>query len=120
MPAEEDRATGDPPAAPIADGPASPEGVTLYSRPGCPFSQQVRDYLNARQVAFTEHDVTRNEAALRRMLWLTGTPTVPVTVVNRAVLVGFDEERLNEMFDGPLETIEELTAPPDPEDVDIW
>jgi glutaredoxin len=96
------------------------EGVVLFSMPGCSFCQQVREYLNGRQAPFTEFDITQDEMALRRLLWLTGSPTVPATVVNGAVLVGFDAERLGEMFDGPLEIIEELTAPPDPEDVDIW
>ena len=109
-------------ATPIGAEPArgSGEDVVLFTAPDCAFCRQARDYLTGRQAAFTECDVTRDEVALRRLLWLTGTATVPAIIVNGAVLVGFDEERLGEMFDGPLEIIEELTAPSDPGDVDIW
>jgi glutaredoxin len=107
---------------PNGDEPArtSGDGIVLFTAPDCAFCRQAREYLTGRQAVFTEYDVTRDDGALRRLLWLTGTATVPTTIVNGAVLVGFDEERLGEMFDGPLEIIEELTAPSDPEDVDIW
>lgn len=99
---------------------APDEGVSLFSIPDCPHCDHVREYLSSRKVSFAEYNVTEDETALRRLLWLTGSPTVPATLVNGEILVGFDPERLGEMFDGPIEVVEELTAPPDPEDADIW
>jgi mycoredoxin len=60
--------------------------VELFGTPGCPYTSEMREDLEWRGVAFVEHDVEADRAALERMLELTGGQTrVPVLVEAGAV-----------------------------------
>jgi hypothetical protein len=45
--------------------------------------------------------VSRDDDALRRMLWLTGRALVPTLKIRSQVLVGFDPDRVEQMLTGP-------------------
>lgn len=55
--------------------------VELFGSRSCPFTAEAREDLEWRGRDFVEHDVEADDAALRRMLELTGgVRTVPVIV----------------------------------------
>ena len=57
------------------------EDVELYGSQGCPYTAELREQLLWEEKVFTEFDVEADQAALRRMLELTGGQrTVPVLV----------------------------------------
>jgi len=57
------------------------EGVELYGSQSCPYTAELREQLLWEEKVFTEFDVETDQAALRRMLELTGGQrTVPVLV----------------------------------------
>ena len=65
--------------------------ITLYTKPGCPYSAAVRDDLRRRGLEFTEYNVQDDPAALRRMLELNGNRRhVPTLVAGGRVTVGFN------------------------------
>jgi glutaredoxin 3 len=67
------------------------DGVTIYTKQGCPYCAAAKDDLRQRGVAFQEHDVLKDGAALRRMLELNGGRRhVPTIVQGGRVSVGFD------------------------------
>ncbi len=71
-----------------------PAEVTIYTNPGCPHCQQLKQHLTRHQVAFTDRDVTHDPAAmddLRRI----DAPGVPVIRVGEEVLIGFNPDRLD-------------------------
>lgn len=84
--------------------------VVVFVTPTCPHCRAAREFLVQRGIAFTEYDVTRDEAALRRLVWLTGRAAVPTIHTRGAVLMGFDSERLTEVLEGvtPSGPLEEL------------
>lgn len=57
------------------------ENVELYGSLGCPYTSELREHLFWEGKAFAEYDVEADQAALKRMIQLTGGQrTVPVLV----------------------------------------
>lgn len=63
----------------------------LYGTPGCPFTVEMREWLEWERSDFVEYDVESDPAALERMLELTGGHrAVPVLVEEgRVIKVGW-------------------------------
>jgi glutaredoxin len=74
----------------------------IYTRSGCPFCRQAKEYLTARGVAVEERDISADPAARRELAALYETrlqgekPMVPVILLGARIVVGFDEEELAE------------------------
>ena len=71
--------------------------VVLYSQGYCEFSEMVRLHLESRGQPYTERDVDTDEGARDEMLKL-GASGTPVTVIDGEVVVGFDEESIDELL----------------------
>ena len=58
--------------------------ITIYSTPTCGYCKQLKQFLTEKAIAFTDHDVTKDSAALEEMQKLTnGATSVPVIVFNK-------------------------------------
>ena len=67
------------------------DGITIFTKPGCPYCAAAKEDFRQRGVAFAEHDVLSDAAAMRRMLELNGGRRhVPTIVEGERVTVGFD------------------------------
>jgi len=78
--------------------PDTPEHtVVLYSQGYCEFSEMVRLHLESRGQPYTEKDVDTDEAARQEMIDL-GASGTPVTVIDGEVVIGFDEESIDELL----------------------
>lgn len=75
--------------------------VHLFGTPTCPHCHAARAWLAEHRVAFTDLDVTADPMALRRMIWATGQVRVPVVLVGRRALVGFDPAALEALIAAP-------------------
>ena len=71
--------------------------VTVYTRPGCPYCRLLKRYLNERRVAYQERDVTRDRGALDDLRRINA-EGVPVTVIERDAVIGFDKVRLDDLL----------------------
>jgi glutaredoxin len=71
--------------------------VVLYSQGFCEYSEMVRLHLESRGQRYTERDVDSEPGAREEMLKL-GASATPVTVIDGAVVVGFDEEAIDELL----------------------
>jgi glutaredoxin len=61
--------------------------LELFGTPACPFTQELRDWLDFKHRDFIEYDVEADAGALRRMQALTeGQRTVPVLVEDGKVV----------------------------------
>jgi len=58
----------------------------------------VKEYLSQRGIPFQERDVSRNPAYARELMQKTGQMGVPVTVIKRQVVIGFDRGRLDQLL----------------------
>ena len=62
--------------------------LVMYTKPGCPYCQQARDYYNSNGIKFTEYDAQNDKARQREMLEFSGgDPTVP-SIVEDGVFKG--------------------------------
>jgi len=72
---------------------ANPD-ITLYTTPGCSACAAVKRYLDTKGLAYTEKDVSRNEAWIDEMKRVSGVRVAPVTVVDDKAFYGtFDQQR---------------------------
>jgi len=58
------------------------------------FCQKTKEYLSQKNIAFRDHDITQDASALDELRKLK-TLTTPVIVIDGAVIVGFDTEKLD-------------------------
>lgn len=72
--------------------------VTIYSTPVCHFCHAAKDFFQANNVAFVDHDVAADAAMRQEMIDLTGQMGVPVIRIGNDVVIGFDEPKLRELL----------------------
>lgn len=75
----------------------APHEVILYTQDACEFSEMVRLHLESRGQRYTERDVDRDPDARKALLDL-GAGGTPVTVIDGEVIVGYDEESIDELL----------------------
>ena len=72
--------------------------VTVYSTRNCPYCRMAKVFLDKQGVRYTNIDVGVDAVAAEKMIALSGQRGVPVITVDDEVIVGFDSQRLNELF----------------------
>ena len=72
--------------------------VTVYSTQNCPYCRMAKALLEKYGVPYDSIDVGADTEAAKKMIDLSGQRGVPVIVVGDEVIVGFDAQRLNELF----------------------
>jgi len=70
--------------------------VRCYTIPTCPWCRKAKEYLVEKGVQFMDYNVAEDRAKLQEMMQLTGQRGVPVIVVGEEVIVGFNENRLDQ------------------------
>ncbi len=73
--------------------------VVVYSSPGRSSCQALKGFLSAKGIAFTNHDVMDDPAALEEVVRRTGARAVPVVVVGEEFVVGFDRGKLQRLLE---------------------
>lgn len=68
--------------------------VELYSSDTCLWCRKTKDYLNSKGVRFRTKSITDPDNA-HRAFTLTGQQTVPITVIGRTAVVGFDPDAID-------------------------
>ncbi|MHB8052954.1 MAG: FAD-dependent oxidoreductase [Methanoregula sp.] len=72
--------------------------VTVYSTKQCQYCRMAKAFLDKHGVLYESIDVGSDSKAAEKMIALSGQQGVPVIVVDDEVIVGFDSQRLNELF----------------------
>jgi alkyl hydroperoxide reductase subunit F len=72
--------------------------VTVYTTQNCPYCRMVKAYLDRHGVEYMAIDVGKDREAAKKMVEISGQYGVPVTTVDDEIIVGFDAQRLNEIF----------------------
>ena len=67
--------------------------VVVYSQPGRMFCGKVKEFLSQNKIDFTDRDIAADDAALKELEKL-GYMTTPVTVIDGAVVIGYDAPKL--------------------------
>ena len=56
--------------------------ITVYSTPTCPWCKKLKDFLNARNIPFTNVDVSEDREAAQKMIEKSGQMGVPQIEIN--------------------------------------
>jgi len=72
--------------------------ILLFTQPGCLSCELMRVYLEAREIAFEERDVTTPENR-RTMTETYQSNETPTLVIDEEVLTGFDPALLDQLLD---------------------
>lgn len=63
------------------------------------FCDQAKEYLSQKGIAFEERDIAQDSTALADLKKL-GYMTTPVIVIDSAVIVGFDADKIDQALQG--------------------
>lgn len=77
----------------------SQKGVTVFSTPTCPWCTVAKKYLNEKNIAFKDVDVSKDALAAQQMMLKSGQMGVPQLWIGDAVVVGFDKNSIDELLD---------------------
>ena len=72
--------------------------VTVYTTHNCPYCRMTKAFLDKHGVEYVSFDVGTDKEAAKKMVDISGQLGVPVITVDDEVIVGFDAQRLNELF----------------------
>ncbi|HSQ93220.1 MAG TPA: glutaredoxin domain-containing protein, partial [Methanoregula sp.] len=72
--------------------------VTVYSTQYCQYCRMAKAFLEKNGIPYETIDVGADRVAAETMIKLSGQRGVPVITVDDEVIVGFDSQRLNELF----------------------
>ena len=70
--------------------------VIVYSTDACPWCHTAKDFLEKKKVEFEVKDVAVDAAARDELMKKTGKMGVPVFDIDGKIIVGFDQEALEE------------------------
>lgn len=69
--------------------------VTVYSAPWCAFCHAVKQYLDSKEVEYTEIDVDASQDAARELVERSHQAGIPVVFVGEEMIIGFDRPRID-------------------------
>lgn len=72
--------------------------ILLFTQPGCLSCELMRIYLEAREIAFIEHDIS-NPDNRRLMTEIHASNETPTLVIDEEVITGFDPALLDQLLD---------------------
>jgi len=73
--------------------------VLFFTQPGCLSCELMRVYLEAREIAFEEHDISSDLEARRSMMNTYNSEETPTLVIGTEVVTGFDPALLDQLLD---------------------
>ena len=73
--------------------------IIVYTLPSCAYCKQVKKYLKAKKLIFQEVDVHEDPKLQAEMIGKSGQYGVPVLDINGQVIVGFQKNVLDLLFD---------------------
>ena len=68
----------------------------IYTAPKCPYCDAAKEFFRKHKVSFEEVDVSKSPQAANHMVEISKQKGVPVIVIDKKVIVGFDVERIKD------------------------
>lgn len=70
------------------------KNITIYTTPTCVYCKMTKEFLTQHNIAFTQKDVSTDDAAREEMIKKSSQMGVPVIDIDGQIFVGFDKEGL--------------------------
>ncbi len=72
--------------------------ITVYTTPTCMYCHQLKNFLQEKEVDYTEVDVSQDQEAARKIVQETGQMGVPVTKIDDRYILGFARDTISEIL----------------------
>lgn len=72
--------------------------IKIYSTPTCPYCVQAKQYFKNNKIEFEDIDVSIDQKKAQEMVELSGQMGVPVIVIDKKVVVGFDQNQIEKLI----------------------
>jgi len=73
--------------------------VTIYTTESCGFCKAAKAFLKRNHIAYTEYDVGKNPTKAQEMIRISGQTGVPVILIGKKMIIGFDQDALEEALE---------------------
>lgn len=81
--------------------PMKPPEVLMYSTSSCPYCGMAREYFTSKGIAYQDFDVDADTQKAREMVAISGQGAVPVIIINKRVIIGFDKPLIEDALTRP-------------------
>jgi glutaredoxin-like YruB-family protein len=68
------------------------KNVSIYSTPSCHYCNEAKTFFKEEDIAYEAFDVAKDLAKRKEMVEKSGQMGVPVIIIGKEVMVGFDRE----------------------------
>ncbi len=75
------------------------KNVKLYTQPACPPCEFVKNYFQMHGVKYDLLNIKENQAARNELINEHGSMSTPTIVIDGEVIIGFEQERIDELLD---------------------
>ncbi len=72
--------------------------ITVYSTKMCPYCVMAKKYLESKNIAFTDVDVSSDYSKALEMVKKSGQQGVPVIEIDGQIIVGFDRQKIDQIL----------------------
>ena len=72
--------------------------VKIYTTPTCVYCKSAKEFLRKNKIKFEEIDVSKNQKSAKEMIEKSGQLGVPVIDISGQIIIGFDQEKLEELL----------------------
>lgn len=72
--------------------------IVIYSTPTCHFCHAAKEFFNEKEIEFTEKDVSTDLQARQEMIEKSGQMGVPQILIDDELIVGFDQDKVEELL----------------------
>jgi len=72
--------------------------VVIYSTPACVWCNEAKKYFKKNKIDYKDYDISNNLAKKMEMVKLSGQMGVPVIVIDKKVIVGFDKREIDRLL----------------------
>ena len=72
--------------------------VVLFSSSSCPWCSRAKNYLREKGVSVKEIRVDKDPDAARDVVRMTGQMSVPILLIGRAKVTGFDKTKIDQLL----------------------
>lgn len=73
--------------------------ILIYTTQSCPYCHKLKDFLTSNNYNYTEINLTLNPEKINELLEKTKQTSVPVTVIDNEIILGYDLDALKKKLD---------------------
>jgi glutaredoxin-like YruB-family protein len=76
--------------------------IKIYSTPTCGYCKLLKQYLDEKNISYTDIDVMADQTQAEEMVKKTGQQGVPVTIIEKngkeEIIIGFDKTKIDKLI----------------------